>query len=62
MKLQHKDHCVLKGITKKPMYFLFYRIYLTHTWIKYYTTKIGFQIYLHLEKSNKNLLLQFEIF
>jgi hypothetical protein len=30
MKLQHKNHCVLKGITKKPKYFLFDKIYLIH--------------------------------
>jgi len=28
MKLQHEYHCVLKDITKKPIYFLFDRIYL----------------------------------
>jgi hypothetical protein len=51
MKLQHKDDYVLEGITKKPIYFLFYRIYLTRAWIKYYTAKKGFKNYLHLEKS-----------
>jgi hypothetical protein len=37
MKLQHKDDCVLEGITKKPIYFPFDTIYLTHTWTKYYS-------------------------
>jgi hypothetical protein len=45
MKLQHKDHCVLKGITKKRIYFLFDRIYLLESNIT--LQKIG---YLHLEK------------
>jgi hypothetical protein len=45
MKLQHKSR-VLKGITKKPIYFLFYRIYLLESNIT--LQKIGFQSYLHL--------------
>jgi hypothetical protein len=45
MKLQHKDHYVLKNITKKPMYFLFDRIYLLESNIT--LQKIGFQSYLH---------------
>ncbi len=40
MKLQHKDHCVLKGITKKPIYFLFDRIYMLESNIT--LQKIGF--------------------
>jgi hypothetical protein len=47
MKLQHQDHCVLKGTTKKPIYFLFDRIYLLESNIT--LQKIGFQSYLHLE-------------
>ncbi len=60
MKLQHKDHCVLKGITKKPIYFLFYIIYLleSNTTLQ----KISFQSYLHLNIYIYNLLLQCENF
>jgi hypothetical protein len=47
MKLQHKDCCVLKGITKKPICFSFYRIYLLESNIT--VQKIGFQSYLHLK-------------
>ncbi len=31
MKLEHKGHCIFKGLTKKKIYFLFGKIYLTHT-------------------------------
>jgi hypothetical protein len=48
MKLQHKDLCVLKGITKKHIYFLFDRVYLFESNIT--LQKIGFQNYLHLGK------------
>jgi hypothetical protein len=48
MKLQHKDHCVLKGTTKKHVFFFFDRIYLFESNIR--LQKIGFQSYLHLEK------------
>jgi hypothetical protein len=47
MKLQHKNNCVLKGITKKPIYFLLNRTYLLESNIT--LQKIGFQSYLHLE-------------
>ncbi len=48
MKLQHKYYCVLKGITKKPIYFFIDRIYLLESNIT--LQKIGFQNYLHLGK------------
>jgi hypothetical protein len=48
MKLQHKDHYVLKGIIKKCIYFLFDRIHLLEPNIT--LQKIGFQSYLHIEK------------
>jgi GH35 family endo-1,4-beta-xylanase len=47
MKLQHKNNCVLHGITKKPIYFLFNIIYLLEPNIT--LQKIGFQSHLHLE-------------
>jgi hypothetical protein len=57
MKLYSKDHCIFKGVTKKQIYFLFGRIYVTHTWIKSYITERGFKNYLHLKNSTWNLLL-----
>ncbi len=48
MKLQHKDHHVFKGLIKIYIYiFLFGRIYVTHTWIKFYIIEVGFESYLH---------------
>jgi hypothetical protein len=60
MKLQHKHHCSLKGITKKPIYFLFDRTFLFESNIT--LQKTSFQSYLHLGKYTENLFLQCENF